>query len=57
MSAPTKPGNAESTLRTRGISAPTTDIASEVVLVVVHALVTADDEDEEEDEGNASTSR
>jgi hypothetical protein len=47
------------TLRTRGISVPTTDIASEVVLVVVLGLETADDEDEEEDddEGNASTSR
>jgi hypothetical protein len=48
----------EPTLRTRGISAPTTDIASEVVLVVVLGLETADDEDEEEDdEGNAGISR
>jgi hypothetical protein len=50
----------ESTLRTRGISAPTTDIASEAVLVVVVVgLETAGEEDEEEDddEGIASTSR
>jgi hypothetical protein len=48
---------AESTLRTRGISVPTTDIVSQVVLVVVLGLETVDDEDEEEedDEGNAST--
>jgi hypothetical protein len=45
-------------LRTRGISALPANTASEIVLVVVLGLETADDEDEEEDdEGNASIFR
>jgi hypothetical protein len=47
----------ESTLRTRGISAPTTDIASEAVLVVGLETAGEEDEEEDDDEGIASTSR
>jgi hypothetical protein len=36
-----------------GYSAPTTDTASEIVLVVVLVLETTDDEGESEDEGSA----
>ncbi len=42
------------TVRTRGISVPTTDIASEVVLAVV--LVVGCFEPEDDGEGNASPS-